>query len=315
MRDRRLILVDGIIGVGKSTTAQWLCRLLSAHGVSAEWHHEQDMEHPVFEDHALESAARMSPRDCLAFHRSALEQWHRVAVATGPGRPVVILESSFLQAPIASMHLAGCSHDGIVEHVSETARVLHGVHPLLVFLRPRDVAAGVRRICERRGPEFAAYLLDTIRATPYGEQRAPVESGQVTTFIEELAELCEIAVSRLACEVVTAEVDREPWASIRTRLAGHLAVAAVELGPESGDVDQLVGRYRDIEHDQELRVIRDGDRLVLHPSGTRLLPTAPDTYDLEGLSVELMFERVDGAAERIRCQSRMANMGPVWERV
>jgi hypothetical protein len=316
MSDRRLILVDGIIGSGKSTTAQWLCRLLSAHGEPAEWHHEQDVGHPVFEHHELEAAARMSSGDSLAFHRRALERWREVAVSAGPGRPVVIIESSFLQAPIASMHLAGCSRDVIVGHVAETAQVLRDVPSLLVYLRLRDVAACVLQICERRGPEFGAYLLETITATPYGEQRVPNESTQVTTFIEELAGLCDVAVGRLECDVVSAEVDRESWKAIRARLAGCLDVAAVEPDPEPerDDAGQLVGRYRDIEHDQELRVIRDGDRLVLHPSGTRLLPTAPDRYELEGLSVELTFERVDGAAERIRCQSRMANMGPVWER-
>jgi len=316
MSDRRLILVDGIIGAGKSTTAQWLCRLLSANGESAEWHHEQDVGHPVFEHHELEAAARMSSADCLAFHRRALDRWRRIAAAASLPRSVGIIESSFLQAPIASMHLAGCSPDAIFDHVGGTARAVADAHPLLVYLRPRDVAACVRQICERRGPEFTAYLLETITATPYGEQRVPNEPTQVTTFIEELAGLCDGAVGRLELDVVTAEVDREPWASTRARLAGCLDVSAEasEPGPDRGDVDQLVGRYRDAAQDQEIDVVRDGDRLRLHPSGTRLLPIGPDRYDLEGLSVELTFERVDGAAERIHCQSRLANIGPVWER-
>jgi len=312
----RLILVDGIIGSGKSTTAQWLYRLLSEHGVPAVWHHEQDVGHPLYEHHQLEAAARLSGEACLAFHRAALGRWQTVADRAG-SEPVVVLESSFLQAPVASMHLSGCAPEAIVEQVGRTARVVDALRPLLVYLRPHDVAASVRWICEQRGPEFVDYLRDTISATPYGARRAPVETAAVTVFIEELAVLFDETVASLGLEVLTADAGREPWETVRRRIAARLGVpvaGTVEPLVPAGDPSAFAGRYRDTEHDQELTVVLGDDGLRL-ASGARLLPTAPDTFDLEGLSVELTFEHDGDVAERIRCQTRLANLGSIWERV
>src|SRR5687767_5330975 len=43
-----LVLVEGLPGCGKSTTAQFLARQLRRAGYRARWHYEEETPHPVF---------------------------------------------------------------------------------------------------------------------------------------------------------------------------------------------------------------------------------------------------------------------------
>jgi adenylate kinase family enzyme len=46
MFDTKLIILDGLPGSGKSTTAQWLELQLQRNGFDAQWYWEGDVPHP-----------------------------------------------------------------------------------------------------------------------------------------------------------------------------------------------------------------------------------------------------------------------------
>jgi thymidylate kinase len=47
MIDTKLILVDGIPGAGKSTTAQFIARQLEKNGIKTKIYNETDNNHPL----------------------------------------------------------------------------------------------------------------------------------------------------------------------------------------------------------------------------------------------------------------------------
>src|SRR5262249_32067559 len=154
MRDTRLILIEGLPGSGKSTTAQWLCHLLEGSGVAARWFHEQDTHHPVYRYDELQAAARRSASDCGAYHAHARVRWSRLAGRLTGGGDIPLLDGSFLQTPLVSMQLAGCDAAAISAHVREVERLVSAARPTLILLRQADTAAAFERMRGRRGPEF-----------------------------------------------------------------------------------------------------------------------------------------------------------------
>ncbi len=48
MRQTKLILVEGLPGSGKSTTAHALARLLAGRRVPVRWWYEEEINHPVY---------------------------------------------------------------------------------------------------------------------------------------------------------------------------------------------------------------------------------------------------------------------------
>lgn len=301
---RRLVLVEGLPGSGKSTTAQWLCHTLEAAGIEAEWHHEQDAAHPICNYDELQAVTRAGAGACTAFHETSLDRWRQLAdrVST-PGAPVVVLESTFLQAPIGSMLLAGCSREAIVSQVEAAARVVAPVSPLLVVLKQADADGTIEYLRATRGPYFDAFMTDIVRDTPY-------------TFLDLLRDheaVMGTLLERLPLDVRHFDVRELGWQACREALAAELGVPGAPPLHFQGDASALTGRYRDAESDQELIVAADADGLYLEATGTRLLPRSDGRFELEGLSIEVSFERDESAsASRMHLSARLPNIGPVW---
>lgn len=307
----QLILVEGLPGSGKSTTAQWLCHLLNAVGVEAAWYHEQDVEHPVYNYEELQAAMVSGPAACAAYHAAARERWRDVAARARQGA-VTILDSSFLQSPIISMQLAGCSRDAIAHHIADTERILEPMAPALILLAQADVAAAYRHLRVSRGPTFEPFLLGLVRGTPY----ADTVDGPLA-LLRDHAVMLESFAGEVAMQMLRIDVSASRWAEHRLGITGFLGVPSVDPHPPAGEVGRFTGRYRDVGSDQELVVAADERGLLLQATGTRLLPRRGTTFEIEGLSVELTFEdggdRGEGA-QRMLVAARLANMGPVWVR-
>lgn len=54
MIESKLILIDGITGSGKSTTAQFLFDQIQRNGIEVSWYHEDETDHPIKFDEELE---------------------------------------------------------------------------------------------------------------------------------------------------------------------------------------------------------------------------------------------------------------------
>jgi thymidylate kinase len=302
--NHRLVLFEGLPGSGKSTTAQWLCHLLEARGVTAAWYHEQDAHHPVYNYEELQAATRSGPAACEAYHAAARYRWRELATSAAG---VTILDSSFLQSPITSMLLAASGRDAIASHIAETEGIVASLAPLLIVLRHADPPEALEYLRASRGPWFDAFMRDIVRDTPY-------------TFLDLLrdhAVMLDGLVPGVEMPALHLDVRTLGWTGCRRAIADVFGLTAIDIHPAAADPARFTGRYRDADSDQELVVAADGRGLFLEATGTRLLPRRGATFELEGLSIELTFEngtRPDGVAERMRCAARLPNIGPLWVR-
>jgi adenylate kinase family enzyme len=65
----QLLLIEGVPGSGKTTTAKETCRHLSSIGIRANWYLEESVKHPVHP----RSITKL--RDAPDFMESCLKQW------------------------------------------------------------------------------------------------------------------------------------------------------------------------------------------------------------------------------------------------
>ena len=68
----RLIMVEGVPGTGKSTTAQMVAAAQGAAGRPVRWHYEEEVGHPVFvyrDEAGLETVLADLPLDDLTIRR------------------------------------------------------------------------------------------------------------------------------------------------------------------------------------------------------------------------------------------------------
>ncbi len=136
MLRRRLILIEGMIGAGKSTTAERLAARLASAGEDIRIFLEFADDHPIRTPGA--DRARMVDRPSAEAY--ATSQWDGLAARCATDSPAVILESAFLQNSVMPYFIDDCSLAVVQEVFADIAARIAPTMPLLVYLRPTDVA-------------------------------------------------------------------------------------------------------------------------------------------------------------------------------
>jgi predicted kinase len=178
----RLILIEGMIGAGKSTMAGRLERRLSARGEKARAYLEFAEDHPIRTKAVdLLRAAHPEPvwvpgdvgEDGLARDRSvyAVEQWGRLATRCRDDGQTVILESTFLQNSVMPPFLNGAPAGKCQEIFTRIEEQLAPARPLLVYLRPADTAAAVARVHGARSAAWTEGNMASVAASPWARSR------------------------------------------------------------------------------------------------------------------------------------------------
>jgi thymidylate kinase len=164
----RLILIEGMIGSGKSTTAERLGDWLSGRGEDVRIFDEGAADHPIRTRRVDELLAAPAPGDPDAYSAS---QWRRLAERCLRGGQTVILESVFLQNSVMPAFIDGAPAATVNQICTEIQRQAGPAEPLLVYLRPTDIAAAIARVHQTRGEPWSSRNLAFVADSAWARRR------------------------------------------------------------------------------------------------------------------------------------------------
>ena len=164
----RLILIEGMIGSGKTTTAEHLEDCLSRRGEDVRAFDEGAADHPIRTRRVDELRAIPASGDPHVYSAS---QWRRLAEGCHHGEQTVILESVFLQNSVMPAFIDGASAARVNQICAEIQRQAAPAQPFLVYLRPTDIAAAIARVHQARGEPWSSRNLDFVENTRWARRR------------------------------------------------------------------------------------------------------------------------------------------------
>ncbi len=172
----RLVLVEGMIGSGKSSTAARIGDWLAGRGEDVRVFREGATDHPIrtrAEDR-LRAADGPRPPGSAADGSAAEyadDQWRRLAERCLLGPQTIILEASFLQNTVMPAFIEGAPMSRVDEVFTRIVSQVAPCEPLLVYLRPADVGAAIARVHRVRGEPWSSRNLAFVEGTPWARRR------------------------------------------------------------------------------------------------------------------------------------------------
>ncbi len=311
----RLILVEGLPGSGKSTTAQQIWLGLEAQGRAARWWFEHEEGHPIFDDDAVRRARAASAGEDEGVFARAQAGWRALAGRLAAADEVVILESAVFQTTVGTQLLRDASPEAIREHFRQTVALIAPLAPELVRLRPADPAAALRRTCARRHPWFEAFLQEQFAASARGRRLGRSDPAAIVEYFIDREAITDALAAEWPGPVITHDNTDGDWTRQRRLIGEFLQVSLASPIPDAARLGDYPGRYVaaggdvwDIAADQGGLFLADG-------AGSRLIPHGPDAFVIEGLCVELRFERSrEGLVSAIRSCGALPGLAPHWTR-
>lgn len=170
MLKRRCILIEGMIGAGKSTTAERLATRLTEGGEDVRAFLEFADDHPI----RTKGADRVRMVDLPATGAYDASQWNVLAEGCARGQHTVILESAFLQNSVMPYFIDDCSIAVVKEVFADIAVRIAPATPLLVYLRPSNIAAAIRRVHVERGEPWSSRNYTFVSACAWARGRGLV---------------------------------------------------------------------------------------------------------------------------------------------
>jgi hypothetical protein len=166
----RLVIVEGIMGSGKSTTARWIAANLERAHQPAQPVTELTRPHPV---RATDELAHwyqpwLDAKPAELAERS-LTKW-RGFVASDTGEAITILDGQLFHGDLTNLFLMDAGSAAIVEYVQAVEETIRPLTPFLVYFYQRDVGQAIRAIAALRGPEWVAYQVNWKLQAPYSRR-------------------------------------------------------------------------------------------------------------------------------------------------
>ena len=151
MLKTKLILIEGLPGAGKSTTAEYLGTYLQQHGVACRWHLEEDDAHPI----------PCSDVEIKNLSQKMIPMWKAFVENAMLDPTVTIIESRLWQNTSLFMYMSDYPAEDVVEYNKQVWQVLDPLSPVLLYLYQDDTEAALRRNYTFRGEEWVEWALQT----------------------------------------------------------------------------------------------------------------------------------------------------------
>lgn len=221
---RRLVIFEGIMGSGKSTSTRWLGQHLAARGMDVSIQIERQYPHPL---RATDFAAEwfkpwldMTAAD-LASRRLTL--WETFVKSALASQTVHVVDGQLFHGDLTNMFLMNMPLIDIAQNVQALAEVIRPLRPLLVYYYQTDIDHAIRLTAAERGDELGVrYQVDWKLKYAYAVERGLEGLDGLSSLYSDYRVLTDRLFADLTIDKIAIENSARDWHCYYARIEAAL---------------------------------------------------------------------------------------------
>ncbi|MFE5319245.1 hypothetical protein ACFQ88_11105 [Paenibacillus sp. NPDC056579] len=304
MKNTKLIMIEGIPGSGKSTTAQLISHMLHRKGIGHKWWYEEEKGHPIYiyDDYNTMQTivADLSNGDYEKIIDIALKRWCEFVASVQSSSDVIIVDSCLFGYLTWSLFPFEVSKQKIMDYVKAVERIIMPLNPYIVYFYQTDIGAALEKICTRRGEDTENNFIRAATQSPYGKTRRLNGFGGMVTYWRDYRNITDGAFQGLTCHKIAIDNSEGNWSEYGRKILEFLGIDESDEVPlVQQSLQRLVGTYgAELEGSPDCLIQIESGNLIadgLPQVWTRsiLIPKSSYVFDIQSLPFQVRFVEDD----------------------
>ena len=307
----KLILVEGLIGSGKSAAAQFIWIQLQKHGFQCRWFLEDEINHPLY----LKSLKNFkTPEDAMAELHG---RWVSFVRQVKHSQGIAIVEACLFQYIVGLMLEMAIDADTISAYVRGIKDVFKELLPIFVNLKEPDVARSLRAICDKRGKLWENLVVDRNNRTLYARRKGLSGFAGFVQFTQSISQLSDRLFEEFDIQKITIDKSIGDWQQHHKKIFNFMKLPLIEDEPiPMEQLNTFTGvytcHYQGTEHTFSVEIEKGSLVVYNNPylwiSGNRLIFKEGNIFYPESWPYEFIFEENSNRiVQHIRMKPSMAS--------
>ncbi|GIN74924.1 hypothetical protein J14TS2_53990 [Bacillus sp. J14TS2] len=304
MEATKLIMVEGIPGSGKSTTAQSISKSLDRMGYKHKWWYEEEQGHPVYvydDNKAMQKIIDdLSSGNYQKVIALALKSWNEFVVEVQSSSDIIIVDSCLFGYLTWSLFPFEVPKQEIVQYVKDVERIIKPLNPHIIYFYQSDIGAALEKICTRRGEDTENNFVRAATQSPYGKSKGLIGFKGMVTYWQDYRSIIDQAFQDLECPKIAINNTDGNWSDYTDEIAAFLGISEEDgSAVNEQNFHHVVGTYS-----AELKGIKDcslqiqsgnliADGLPHTWKQSLLIPRSLHVFDVQSLPFQVRFVNED----------------------
>jgi thymidylate kinase len=319
----RLILIEGLLGTGKSTLSQFIHLQIKRHGIKSCWYCETQNPHPIIGDSSHHSTLDLALAQLIS-------QWQALVAKALQTKEIIVMDAAFLQYIILTMLTWNIDEMTIMNCIQKMIPVIQPLQPTLLFLNRDHISETLKGLSQSRGPQWMEKSIERFNQTLFARQRNLCGINGFMDFMQNYKNIAEAAFDNSPFSKLKLNISKEEWAQYRRQILHFLDISPVDepkysysqlkkfLGTYFYTFQGLLMDYFSIQWQDSSMIVSGLPFLISPQHSHRLIINEENSFYVEAFPYEFSFEEEDGyvACMKIPHQSqKIFNVDPLFPKV
>lgn len=223
--NRRLVILEGIMGSGKSTTMRSIAARMEAAQRRVHPIHERVDPHPIRAtdelEHWFQPWLDATPEGLI---ERSLKKWRSFVDTARASDAVQLVDGQLFHGDLTNLFLMEAKFATIAAYAQAVAVAIRPLNPLLIYFHQDDVDQAIRVVSAERGDAWVKYQVDWKLQAPYSRRRRLAGIDGLVALYEDYRALTDRLYAGLDLAKLAIENSRRDWPLYHRLIFRELAI-------------------------------------------------------------------------------------------